>query len=232
MDLTARSITHHKPQRRRQALSRSCRRGAAAAAIAALVGLLPATGTQAAIVYSGVVNVAAPNTFDGVYLNVITGASGQTKPMGWDINIWHTSLLVFFGNTGASFVAGLGATATSVDNLALGTLVNASQGYDGHAVGETAGATSFLLDSSQNYVGFMFHNEDTNRTNFGWFQLSLGSAYNRPRSIVSWAYENTGAAIAVGNTGLTAAVPEPGSLALVALALAGGFGVLRRRKSG
>ena len=44
------------------------------------------TTADAAIVYSGVVSISIPDNIDGVYLNVVTGASGAVLPAGWDVN--------------------------------------------------------------------------------------------------------------------------------------------------
>src|SRR5690349_20813070 len=59
------------------------------AAIAATVSLAPSS-TDAAIVWSGVVNVNIPSNVAGVYLNVITGATGSSAGQvpGWTINPW------------------------------------------------------------------------------------------------------------------------------------------------
>src|SRR5438094_465816 len=56
----------------------------AAAAGAGLVGV--AQTSEAAVIYSGVVNVAIPNTLQGIYLNTALGTTGGAPFAGWDIN--------------------------------------------------------------------------------------------------------------------------------------------------
>jgi hypothetical protein len=213
--------------------------GAAAAVVAAFGAAFPAVEAQAAIVYSGLVNVNAPTTLAGVYLNVVTGVASATPggSPGWDINVWGTSTVFFYANNSASpndgVVTSLGSSSGLVDNLALGTLINGSLGYGRVNSSETTGPTAFLLNSSSNYIGFRFLNEGTGALNFGWLQFQTAGTLNgQPRAVLSWAYENTGAGIAVGDTGAAVnGVSEPASLALVGAALAAGLTAARRRRT-
>jgi hypothetical protein len=201
--------------------------GTAAALLVAFGSVLPASDAQAVIVYSGPVSLPIPVTSAGIYINVVTGAtstSGSGLPT-WDVDPWGTTALRIWGNTSGGIVANLGSSTTLTDNLPLGTSVGVSSVFtQSPSAVETTGATSFVLSSTANYIGFSFLNEGSSTVNYGWMQFSLGTSYTgTDRAVLGWAYENTGAAI---NVGATAAVPEPGSLGYM---LAGGLALLALR---
>jgi len=205
------------------------------AAAAAVTGVGIAQQADAAIVYSGPVNLNVPSTTAGFYLNVVTGVN-STAPAsapGWDLNPWSsTSFQVWTNNaanpgttsdgTVVNFTGGSSATLT--DNLPGGTLIDGSWTYARTAGTETTGATAMQLNGAPNLVGFKFFNEATASVNFGWARFTLASTpQGQPRTLVDYAYENTGAGIKAGDPG----VPEPTSLGLLAL---GAVGLMRRRK--
>ena len=191
---------------------------AAAAGAAALGGT--AQNSEAAIVWSGAVNINIPTTTSGVYLNVVTGANNTSPSLvpGWDVNPWGSGDLFFFNPSapagGVYVVSGAAPT-----NLAAGTPIDGASTY-----GSGAGDATFALNSSNNLVGFRFQNEAAaNQTQYGWMRILLsGSTIAQPRAIVEYAYEDSGAGIPAG------AVPAPGSVALLALGALGLTG--RRRK--
>jgi len=201
----------------------------AAAGVGAGVMSAPQTA-EAAIVHSGIVNLTIPSTTNGLYLNVVTGAlnepgntGGGTVP-GWDINPWSSSALNYFNPAapaGGVYVQRAGGGATA--NLPAGTLIDGASLY-GNSAASTAGATPHLLNSNENLIGFRFQDEtDGNCTKFGWFRVSLSTSLSsQPRALVEYAYDNT------CGVGIPAGVPEPGSLALLAMGAAGMF--IRRRK--
>ena len=80
-----------------------------------------------------------------------------------------------------------------------------------------------------NFIGFRFDADGT--TLYGWGRIILDrpSANRGTLTVAEWAYEDTGAAIKVGDIG-PAAADEPQSLALLALG-AGGLAAWRRRRS-
>lgn len=194
---------------------------------AAAAGAVALTGTQAdaAIVWSGAVNINIPSSTAGVYANLATGISGITPASapGWDINAWSSSALNFFVG---GMVSGQrtdyvrGASTTSTATLAFGTMISgASLLTTGTG---TINTTGTVLNSSNNLFGFRFYHEGAGAFRFGWLRISLGATIGgQPRSIVEYAYEDTGAGIGAG------VVPAPGALAALAL---GAVGVRSRRR--
>ncbi|MBX3378042.1 MAG: PEP-CTERM sorting domain-containing protein [Phycisphaeraceae bacterium] len=205
----------------------------AAAAGAAAMGA--AQKADAAIVYSGVVNIPIASSTNGLYLNVVTGVinepgntTGATVP-GWDINPWSSTALNFFNPAapaGGVYVQRVGGGGTA--NLPVGEIIGAAPSGGrlyGASTAATTGNDPFVLNSADNIVGFRFQNEaNGNATHYGWFRVSLSTTLSaQPRLLVEYAYEDVaGADIAAG------AIPAPGSLALLALGAVGVAG--RRRK--
>jgi hypothetical protein len=204
-------------------------RSASATAVVAGFGLLVvASQAQAVVVHSGVVNLNVPSTTAGIYLNVVSGVSGTTTAAvpGWDLNPWSSSGFSIWANNAAELANGViigNGTATQVDNLPLGYVVDATGVFGRTAAVETAGAFSFIANSNGNYIGFRFN--DGANTLFGWARFELSSSISsQPRTLVEYAYETSGAGIAVG------AVPEPGTYAMMGLGVASLLLATRRRQ--
>jgi MYXO-CTERM domain-containing protein len=192
--------------------------------MAAVAGVGIANSADAALVYSGIVNIAIPDNIDGVYFNVVTGIGGAVPPAGWDINPYSA------GAVGTSFNL-WGPTANTWYNpqgvvtgdytLDLGTLISGpSTAF--FRPGGTLDASNDVVLNSDNLFGFRFVNEaNANQVHFGWVRINFGANLGS-RSIVDYAYDN------VAGTGVLAGVvPAPGALAL--LGLAGLVGTRRRR---
>jgi hypothetical protein len=190
----------------------------AASTGAGLVGDAPVASAD--IVYSGPINIVIPATFEGVYMNVVTGeASTAGTVPGWDINPWGTGTnFALWGASGETWLTdGVGTPGQMV--WALGTEVGAAGLFTRMGSG-TIGDQITL--NAPNYFGFRFQNEELgNLINFGWMEITFGATTGE-RAITRYAYENNGGSINIG------AVPEPTSLSILAL---GAMGLWARRRN-
>ncbi len=164
-----------------------------------------------------------PFNIDGLYLNLVTGATGTASFAGYDVNPYFsgtatpasTLFRMLLPSTGGAVGSG-----TVISSLAAGTLISSASTFISGALNANA-ATSGI-----NYFGIKFLNESTGVTNYGY--LAVQQMANPPIAgsvqILSYSYDNTGAGITV------TAVPEPST----ALMLLGGMlavGALRRRRT-
>jgi PEP-CTERM motif len=201
-----------------------------AIAVAAGAGLMVAASqSHAVIVYSGPVSLNIPVTTNGLYLNVVNGATnlpaggaGTTVP-GWDINPWSATGLAFFSPTAPAGGAYVLSGTSTVANLAVGTLISGTSTFGSGIAANTA---QFNLNSSNNVFGFRFINEAGGTTHYGWARFALGASTIDPtRRVVEYAFESTpGLGIQAG------VVPGPGTYALMGLGIAGVLLAARRRK--
>lgn len=190
---------------------------AAASAQAAVVTVTPATP----------INIG--NSIDGIYFNVVTGASGTSGAAvpGWDINPYNNGGgLTFYGAASPSgiLVASIAVPATTSIALVLspGDMVSPAGIYNQF---QTT-APDFQSEGDR-YVGFRFRNEGTGAMNYAYMMIRSGADVGFPASIVSYGYDNSGIAVMVP-------VPEPATYALFGMGLAAvaGLSAFRRRRAG
>lgn len=136
-----------------------------------------------------------PYNIDGVYLNVVTGATGTASFAGYDINPYFsgsgTASALFRFLTPAT--GGTIAVAGIVTPLAPGTVIGPASTFVAGVVNANS-ATSGVR-----YFGLRFVNEGTGANNYGY--LVVEQTANPPVAgsvrILGYAYENTGLAITV-----------------------------------
>jgi autotransporter-associated beta strand protein len=168
--------------------------------------VMPAT---ADVIYSNLQDIAIPATFDGLYLNVETGAwnTNMAAPVaGWDINPLYGGRSVANSPAFQPVRSGTGS-ASPIVNLAAGASVGTGsvfstfvQGAGGETPGSPGYGGSQMLTGSggnftadqEGYLGFRL-----NGTNYGSMRVVFTNNTSGAM-IKDWAYDNTGAAIGTG----------------------------------
>lgn len=180
---------------------------------------------EAEVIYSGPVSISVPNSVDGVYLNVVTGAKATSPLAGWDLKLLSSVPASNTFNLGGPTVNTWLNNGGGQYRLQYETQIGPSGTFDRPGDAMNVGP-QLNLNSIDNYLGFTFVNEGlANMTQFGWVQLEFGSNPGT-RRIIAYAYDNTGVGLGAGIT----AVPEPSALALLAMSAIGFFAARRRRQ--
>ena len=184
---------------------------------------------DAAIVYSGVRNIAIPQTLEGAYLRISDGATSGAFPADWSTAPW---LNPFFGGVDIANSPQLRPIITGTSqivNLAPGTLINSASnfvaGESGSSTHVGPGAGQFTL-GTPGIIGLSFNSAVGNPDLYGWIRIAISNSGSG--QIVDWAFQSTpGTAIQAGQI---AVVPEPGwDSRTLLLAMVGSSLLFRRR---
>lgn len=170
--------------------------------------------TRAAIIYSGLLDLAIPLDFSGIFLDVDAGLSDVASFSGWDVN-------AFFGGSGLgnspSFQPVRNGTGQldPIIRLDLGAPVDGSLSFASGFGGSGNPNSHFGLALYQfavgieGYIGFKFSTNAGVGPYYGWMRAILTN--NTAGGVVrDWAYDSSGVPIVVG------AVPESGTATLLA----------------
>ncbi len=153
-----------------------------------------AAPASAEVIYSNLQNLAIPKTNDGLYLNVLTGATANT---GWHINPTFGGINVYNNSTFQPLrEASVGNAMLS--NIPTGGLISsASTGFaTGMGVSsDHLGTGGTFTAGSEGYIGFSVVNGAA--THYGWMRVVF-TGTGTPL-VKDWAYDTSGGGIAAGN---------------------------------
>jgi hypothetical protein len=174
----------------------------------AIAGTVSALGAQAAIVDSGPVSIAIPDTFDGVYFNILTGATGSSGAgtPGWDINPYGSTLRQFFWPSAPANSSGGVSDGTAYTVLTNGATVGPASTFIVAATG--AAAANFNTGTpGTKIIGLRFNAEPGNTLHYGYIELTSPNASGLGATITRYVFEST------PNTPITVAPPGPPAVA-------------------
>ncbi len=178
------------------------------AILLALLAMVPLA--RGAVIYSGVQNLSVPQSPDGLYLNVHSGATAGGQPGSWNTSPW---LNPFFGGVYIATDDLLLPVITGADqivNLAAGTMIDGSSTFASAESGSTThlggGPLQFQL-ATPGYMGFAFQQNVGGPLYYGWLQLTINNG--SPGIIHDWAYES------IAGVGIVTGIPEPGRALLL-----------------
>lgn len=191
--------------------------------------LLLTLSAPAAVIYSGVQNVAIPFNFDGVFVNLLTKATATTEPGTWTTGAWINPI---FGGTQMasneivrpSVIAGTAGSEQMI-NFTLGAVIDGTDFYAASYNGSTThtGPTlSQFIVGTEGYFGIKL-SQGAN-THYGWARMTVNDSGSG--TLHDWAYNATAGEGLYAGTQL--AVPEPSRAVLLAAGLLGL--VMRRRR--
>ena len=194
----------------------------------ALLALLPPPGLSAAVVLSGPTSILIPNDFDGVYLDLDTGATSAGEFTGWDVNLAFGGSEIYVNDSFQPVRVGTG-NLDAVVNLSPGAVVGSGSTFAGTAFGGSLNHLGPDLGQFQNgsegFIGFAFMTNATpgpiTGPHYGWLRVTLTSG-STTGTINGWAYESA--------AGTSIAVPEPSACAVLAGLAALGLARKRRRR--
>lgn len=142
-----------------------------------------------------------PATSEGLYINLVTGVSGQTESSvpGFDVDIYAavstvpSGQLKFYWGSAATLGAGVASVGDVYAVLGAGQLIGPDSLFTRAAF---TGDTSAWQAGVSGYLGLRFRNETSGTTQYGWMLLSTTATLGFPATIHGWCYEDSGAAIA------------------------------------
>jgi len=162
---------------------------------------LASTATFASPVDSGPLNINVGNNIDGVYFNIVTGATalGGAGAPGWDTNPYNNgSGFTIFSPSVPAGQGAVGAAGAAIA-LAPGAVIDATRTF----LAGQATAVAFQ-SAGDRYYGVRFLNEATAAPNFGYVLVrnsaGTGTGVGFPATILRTGYCNAGQAVTIPAT--------------------------------
>ena len=184
-----------------------------------------ASTAPAAIIYSGVQNIAVPQTFAGVYVNILTKATSFSQPGDFDsapwINLDFGGVDISNGNALRPVIAAPDRVVNLTTAQSVGSPSNLPPGANFSSSHTGPGPDQFKM-LTVGYIGYGFSPTVGAPVQYGWAKITVNNAGNG--TIHDWAYES------VANTSIqVGTVPEPAGAVFVLLTM-GGFWLRRSRR--
>lgn len=172
---------------------------------AAFVLLLSFGSAQAEVVCFHQQDIEIPQTGEGVYVNLVTGAHGGSEGAvpGFDFdpyaaqNSTPVNQLKFYWGSASSGGAGVASSGDRYAVLAPGDTVGAGSLFTRAAF--TGDTSVWQAGVTAGYLGVRFKNEATDAINYGWVRLTTSAPIGFPATLIDWCYEDAGNDIVIAD---------------------------------
>lgn len=156
-----------------------------------------------AVVCSGPVDLTIPATGEGLYVNLVTGASGGAEGLvpGFDIdpyaaqNSAPVGQLKFYWGPSSNGGAGVVSSGDTYALLQSGDEIGAASSFSRAAF--TGDTSAWQAGVTAAYLGARFTNESSGLINYGWLHLTTSAPHGFPMTVLDWCYEDSGATITI-----------------------------------
>ena len=141
------------------------------------------------LIDSGIVNLDAPATTTGIYLNWLDGSTciASCTAANYMFNPWNSGGLTFFWPHASDACVASGGSCTV---LSSGAVIGPASTF-----GQSNGLN--FRPGVNGYLGFSFLNTNTATVNYGYVHMTTTGATGYPATIVQYVYDNSGAAITI-----------------------------------
>ena len=151
--------------------------------------LFSGLSVDADVIYSSLRNLSIPMNFDGIFLDIESGAIDGSD---WDLNLFFGGLGVT-NSTGFQPVREVDAGDGTLSNLSFGTKVDALLTFDS-SIGPGGSIDHLGSTFTAGEVGYLGYQLSSG--NYGWMRLVMDTGGDA--LVKDWAYENSGGSITVG----------------------------------
>lgn len=169
----------------------------------ALVFALSPCAASAALVCSGPLELAVPQSGEGLYINLVTGDVGESEGQvpGFDVDPYAAQnsdpadQLKFYWGPASNGGAGVASTGDTYAVLQAGDTIGPDSLFTRAAFsGDTS---AWQAGVPEGHLGMRFANEATGAVNYGWLRLRSTAPLGFPLTVVDACYDDAGVAVAI-----------------------------------
>jgi hypothetical protein len=169
---------------------------------AAALALVPGAA-EAALVCSGPLDLAVPQTGEGLYINLVTGDSGESEGQvpGFDVDPYAAQnsepahQLKFYWGSSSNGGAGVASSGDTYAVLQLGDTIGPDSTFTRAAF--TGDTSAWQAGVAEGHLGMRFTNEATGLLNYGWLRLRSSAPLGFPLTVVDGCHDDSGAAVTI-----------------------------------
>lgn len=169
----------------------------------ALAFALTPAPALAALVCSGPLELAVPQSGEGLYIDLVTGVSGESEGQvpGFDVDPYAAQnsepahQLKFYWGSSSNGGAGVASDGDTYAVLASGDTIGPDSLFTRAAF--TGDTSVWQAGVAEGYLGMRFTNEAAGLLNYGWLRLRSSAPLGFPLTVVDACYDDSGAALTI-----------------------------------